>query len=101
MSHKSSSAKIWRKFGSRYPYPEGQVKLITWSVVHAAPLGLEDQVPYTVAIVEAEDGERFTTQLVDIASAKLKYGLKLRPTLRRYFTDGVEGLIHYGVKYTI
>jgi hypothetical protein len=129
--HKSSPAKIWRKFNNRYKiigvqcqncnkiyYPPvenceqcgssdliqrefiAKAKLITWSVVYAAQDGFEDNLPYIIAIVELEEGERITTQLVDIDIKDLKYGLDLLPTFRKVYAAGDDGIIHYGIKFT-
>ena len=77
-----------------------QAKLITWSIITSAPKGFEFNQPYIVAIIELEDNERITTQLVDLDSSELIYGLKLKPTFRKLFIDGEQGIIHYGIKFT-
>jgi len=95
--------QICRKCGSQdleqYTF-KPSAKLISWSTVHAAPEGFEEFVPYTIAIVELEDGERMTTQLADINENKLVHGMKLFPTFRKYYEHGREGIIHYGIKFT-
>ena len=75
-------------------------KLITWSVVYAAQEGFEDSLPYIIAIVELEQGERLTSQLVNIEISDLHYGLDLVPTFRKVFSSGDEGIIHYALKFT-
>ena len=75
-------------------------KLVTWSVVNAAPNGFEDFKPYVVAIIELEAGERLTSQIVDVESKELQKGDILIPTFRKIYEDGKDGIIHYGLKWT-
>lgn len=75
-------------------------KLLTWSVIPFPPKGFEFSAPLIVAIVELEDGESVTTQIVDCDQSKLKYGLELKPIFRKIFVDGEQGVIHYGLKFT-
>ena len=77
-----------------------QARLITWSLVTSAPKGFEFNQPYVVAIIELEDNERITTQLVDVKVKDLVFGLKLMPTFRKIFINGKQGIIHYGIKFT-
>ena len=79
--------------------PQG--KLISWSQISAAPKGYEEFVPYIVGIVELEDGQMITSQIVDTPESDLKYGLVLETVYRKYFQDGDEGIIHYGLKFKV
>lgn len=75
-------------------------KLVSWSSVSATPNGFENIKPYTVAIIELEDGQRLTSQIVDIEENELKKGDILVPTFRKIYEDGEDGIIHYGLKWT-
>ena len=79
---------------------ESHAKLISWSAVYAAQEGFEGSLPYIVAIVEIEEGEKITTQIVDISEDELEYGMDLVPVFRKVYAAGEEGIIHYGVKFT-
>ncbi|MBD3362654.1 transcriptional regulator [Candidatus Dojkabacteria bacterium] len=79
---------------------ENEAKLITWSEVNAPPAGFEDMKPYIVGILEFKNGERITTQIVDVDYNKLQKGDVFIPTFRKYFEDGKDGIIHYGLKWT-
>lgn len=95
VSQKDSSEKL-----QEYEFkPEG--KLITWSIVHGAPKGYEEYAPYIIGIVELEDKERVTTQIVNVKKSQLKYGLKLKAVFRKIYQDGNEGIIDYGLNFTI
>jgi uncharacterized protein len=74
--------------------------LITWSTVTSPPTGYEKYKPYIVAILELENGERLTSQIVDVEEATLQKGDVLFPTFRKFFEDGKDGVIHYGLKWT-
>jgi len=77
--------------------PKG--KLITWSKVYACPKGYESFVPYIIGIIELEEGERITSQIVDIDESELTYGLELVPIFRKIYQNGTAGIIHYGLKF--
>jgi uncharacterized protein len=127
--YKKSPSKVWRKFNNRYSltgvksketgksyYPPVLVektgntefaiekikkagKLITWSQVTSPPEGFEDYKPYIIGIIEFENGERTTAQIVESEFTNLKYGDKLVPVFRKYFEAGDDGIIHYGLKW--
>lgn len=76
-------------------------KLVTWSIVRVAPNGFEGNVPYVIAIIELENGERLTSQVVDIEDFdKLNKGDALYPSFRKIYEDGKDGVIHYGLKWS-
>jgi uncharacterized OB-fold protein len=75
-------------------------KLVTWSVVNAAPNGFETIKPYIIAVIELEDGQRLTSQIVDTKAENLKKNDVLVPTFRKIYEDGEDGIIHYGLKWT-
>ncbi len=58
-------------------YPiEGRGTLVTWTTIHVGPPSYEDNVPYTVGIVEFENGERLTG-IVEIPVEELDYGMEV------------------------
>ena len=77
-----------------------RAKLVSWSLVHSPPEGHERLKPYVVGILEFPNGEKFTTQLVDVEHDKLSFGDIMIPVFRRIFVDGEDGVIHYGLKWT-
>ncbi len=127
--YRKSPSKIWRKrkskyrlegnkFGSDQYYPPVNVvpgtlntnlkpvtmpqkaKLVTWSEVKVAPEGFEGQTPYAVGILEFDNGERLTGQIVDVDFTSLQKGDVLYPTFRKIFEDGDDGVIQYGLKWS-
>jgi uncharacterized OB-fold protein len=94
------AAKLWREAEQRYSLlKKGAGKLVSWSSINASPMGYEVYVPYTIGIIELGNGERVTSQIVDIKEDALIKDMLLYPTLRRGLVDGVSGLIQYLVKY--
>jgi hypothetical protein len=76
--------------------------LITWSIVRVAPKGFDAQTPYVIAILELENGERLTGQIVDIEDFNiLNKGDTLYSTFRKMYQDGEDGVIHYGLKWRL
>ena len=75
-------------------------KLVTWTVVHAAPSAFEMQTPYVVAIVDL-GGVNVTAQVVDCDPAELSAGRKVRRMLRRMSAEGKAGIVHYGYKFVL
>lgn len=77
-----------------------EAKLISWSIVRAAPTGYEALTPYVVAILELEGGQKLTGEIVDVDPETLKKGDILRAIFRKVYSDGEAGVIHYGFKWT-
>jgi uncharacterized OB-fold protein len=73
-------------------------KVLTYTVVHVAASGFEDQVPYVLAIVELEDGPRLTTQIADCNHDEIKIGDEVEIVFRRMGEEGQDGVIYYGFK---
>jgi uncharacterized OB-fold protein len=77
----------------------GEGELLTFSVIHVAPTGFGDDVPYVVGIVKMKEGVQVTGQVVDCDHAKLTIGTKVRSEFRRIQDDGEAGMIFYGHKF--
>ena len=76
-----------------------QGKIIQFSQVNQTAQEMMMNVPYTVGIIELDDGIRLTGQIVDIDYSDVKTGMKVRRVLRILAKDGNEGLIKYGFKF--
>lgn len=77
--------------------PEGHV--VSWTMIHIAPTGFEDQAPYPMAIVETDDGARLLAQLADCPEDKLATGMRVRVAFRKIQEEGKSGILCYGYKY--
>ena len=89
-----------RRMGKLEPYKlSRRGKIVTYSIVHVGTEGLEDQVPYVLAIVELDDGPHLTTQIVDCKPEDIKIGDEVELTFRRIGQDNDDGVIYYGFKF--
>ena len=77
----------------------GKGKLTSYTEVHSAQAGYENQVPYIVGIVELEEGPRLTSQIVDCTADQVYEGLPVRDTFRKMGEDSESGIIYYGSKF--
>ncbi len=73
-------------------------KIFSYTIIHAAANGFEDQAPYALAIIELEDGPRLTAQVTDCNTDEIKIGDEVEIVFRRMGEDGKDGVIYYGFK---
>ena len=78
----------------------GLGKIISHTVIRAAPNGFEKYAPYAVAIVELDEGTRITGQITSEID-KVATGKRVRSIFRKLSEDGNKGLIHYGFKFEV
>ncbi len=91
-------ARIWRE-SKKLSDKLGRVgRVLTFTKIYSAPSGFEHQIPYTVGIIELEDGQRMATEIVDCSPNQLKIGLKVQTVIRRIGQSEPEELIEYGIK---
>ncbi|MBW2979853.1 OB-fold domain-containing protein [Candidatus Woesearchaeota archaeon] len=72
-------------------------KIIEYTKVTSAPAKFDMQKPYFVALIELENGERISAQLVDCED--ISEGMEVEGVVRKLFSHGDKGLIQYGVKF--
>ena len=80
---------------------KGEGKIITYTIIRAAPLGFEDLVPYAIAIIRLDDGPRITAQIVDCDSSEVDIGKRVKVCFRKIAEDGKAGAISYGYKFKL
>ncbi|RMF55143.1 MAG: Zn-ribbon domain-containing OB-fold protein [Calditrichaeota bacterium] len=68
------------------------------TIYQSAPRFMEF-VPYTVALVDLEEGVRITAQLTDITPEEVFIGMDVEMVVRRISEEGERGLITYGYKF--
>ena len=73
-------------------------KILSYTTIRVAPSDFADQVPYSIAIVESDNGIRVTTQVVDCNPEDLKIGKKVKFVFRKLYEEGHTGIICYGYK---
>jgi len=77
----------------------GKGEILTYTVIHSAPLGFEGQVPYVMAIIQLDEGPKLTAQIVDCDPEKVRIGMRVEKVFRKIREDGEAGLIYYGYKF--
>jgi len=88
-----------RRMGKLEPYRlKRRGKVISYTVVHVAANGFEDQAPYALVIIELEDGPRLTAQVTDCNPDEVKIGDEVEIVFRRMGEEGQDGVIYYGFK---
>lgn len=73
-------------------------KIITFTTIRVAPAQFAVQSPYSVAVVESDNGVRITTQIVDCKPDDLEIGRKVKFVFRKLYEEGRTGIICYGYK---
>lgn len=72
--------------------------LKTYTVIHVAPSGFEDEVPYAIGIVELKDGVSTMMQIVDVDEKDIKIGMPIQIEFRKVQKEGHSGILMYGYK---
>ena len=80
---------------------QGKGKVVSYSTVHDGLPDFHMQLPYTVAIIELDEGARITGQIVDCCSDDIKIGSKVEAVFRKLGEEGQCGIIHYGYKFKL
>jgi len=82
------------------PFPfSGQGEIYSYSTVFHAPLGYEQFIPYTVALVKLQEGPLVSAQLTDMDNDEAEIGMKVEMVTRKLREYGEDGVIVYGYKF--
>lgn len=78
----------------------GRGKVYSYTEIFNAPDGFEETVPYTVALVQLDEGPMVTAQLTDLGGQDVEIGMPVEMTTRRLQSEDDErGLLVYGYKF--
>ncbi|MCX2818673.1 MAG: putative OB-fold protein [Methanobacteriota archaeon] len=77
----------------------GEGEVVSATVVHEAVGDYDSETPYTVAVVELEEGARLTTQVVDDGEDDVEPGDSVEACFRRVSDQGDEGIVQYGTRF--
>ena len=53
-------------------------KLLTYTIIHVAPLQFQQMAPYAVGIIQLENGLKIPGMIKDIAPEQIKIGMELK-----------------------
>jgi len=86
---------------AKEPYTfSGRGAVYSYTVIQDGPAGFENSAPYTVALVQLEEGPIVTAQLTDLGEEPVEIGLPVEMVTRKIRSDGDErGIIVYGYKF--
>ncbi len=76
-------------------------KIFSYTEVHVAPSGHENEAPYFLAIIELKNGVMLMSQIVDSEREKIKFNAPVKMAFRKITEDDEEGLIAYGYKFKV
>lgn len=77
----------------------GRGELYSFTILHQAPLGYEDNLPYAIGMVKLDEGPMVEAQLTDVNLDELKIGQRVEMVTRKLREHGEEGMIVYGYKF--
>ena len=79
----------------------GKGKIHTYSIIHTPTEEFKALSPYTVAIIELEEGAKITSQIVDCQNNDIQIGDDVELVFRKIKEEGDEGVISYGYKFKL
>jgi len=78
----------------------GRGEVYSYTTVYYAPAGYEESAPYTVAMIQLEEGPLVTAQLTDLNGRQVDIGTPVEMVTRKLRSDGDErGMLVYGYKF--
>ena len=85
--------------GLHHKTMSGRGAIYSFTTMYNVPKGYEDQKPYSVALVQLDEGPLVTAQLTDMNAAEAKIGMRVEMVTRKLREEGEEGQIIYGYKF--
>ena len=76
----------------------GNGTIYSLTTLTEAPAGFEDQAPYTLALIQLDEGPLITAQLTDL-DGPVQIGQPVEMVTRKLRSDGEHGVILYGYKF--
>jgi uncharacterized OB-fold protein len=77
----------------------GTGQVYSFSTMYSVPKNYEDQKPYTIALVQLDEGPVVTAQLTDVECEDVQIGMPVEMVTRKLCEEGEEGQIIYGYKF--
>jgi len=77
----------------------GKGKVYTFTVIHVPLEGFEVFTPYTVGLIQLDEGPKVTSQIVDCKPEEVYIGMPVEACFRKLREQGKEGIICYGFKF--
>ena len=73
--------------------------LENFTQVNTPPAAYASYAPYCIGLVRLAEGPLMMTQISDAVFEQLQIGMPVKAVFRKYYADGDDGLICYGIKF--
>jgi uncharacterized OB-fold protein len=80
---------------------KGTGEIYSFTTVFTPPTGFELRAPYTLALVQLDEGPKVLGMLEDIRPEDVKIGARVEQIYRKWLEEGEGGLIHYGFAFRV
>ncbi len=91
-----------RRLGELESYElDGKGEIVSMTQVSVPQEGFENEVPYTLGIIELEEGPRVAGQITDANFEDIEIGDEVEAVFRHVGEDGDKGIIYYGYKFKL
>jgi uncharacterized OB-fold protein len=77
----------------------GLGEVYSFTQVHDAPTGFENDAPFFLALVRLDEGPLVTAQLTDVERDTVYIGMPVEMVTRKLREDGERGMLVYGYKF--
>jgi uncharacterized OB-fold protein len=77
----------------------GMGQVYSFTTVYDAPAGFEESAPYTLALIQLDEGPMVTAQLTDVDTGAVEIGMPVEMVTRKLRSDGERGMLLYGYKF--
>ena len=77
----------------------GKGEVYSYTTVHQAPAGYEENAPYTLALIRLNEGPMVTAQLTDLDNRAVEIGMPVEMVTRKLRSEGERGMLIYGYKF--
>jgi uncharacterized OB-fold protein len=77
----------------------GNGTIYTYTIVYQSSDAFSKMIPYTVAIVELDEGPKVTAQITDVDHKNIHIGMPVELVIRKISERGDRGPILYGYKF--
>lgn len=77
----------------------GRGTIFSFTTLYQAAKAFEHNIPYTVALIDLDEGVRITAQLTDVDPQEVTIGMPVEMVVRKLSEEGERGLISYGYKF--
>lgn len=91
----------WRNNKSKYQYLDKLGKIVCLTKIYTAIAGFSKNVPYYVGIIELENEERITGQLVNEREKEIKTGSGVIGIIRQGKETANDEIVEYLVKFKV